>query len=242
MTAAAAIAALCLKRWKWLPLGALLLGVFAAYSPFAREETGTLALAMTNLACLAALTAFAPAVIGATQSGSQPDFLFIRPVSWWSIWAGRATAYVVVGALCIAGVAVPAYLHDGILSPWLSRPPLPHAAPPLLVLGGLAAVGNASLRAHRPLALACLGCAVLSGIAALYLVAGATAHGLVRVDSAAVMVLFAFLAAPVVVFSWVYLAVGRGEPVRAAVAASVAACVACLPAIIAALAINAGWL
>ena len=39
MSAAFAIARLCLRRWKWLPVGALLLGAFAAWAKL--ELTGT---------------------------------------------------------------------------------------------------------------------------------------------------------------------------------------------------------
>jgi hypothetical protein len=211
------------------------LGAFGAYSALDREGPGTLAIALTNFAVLAVLTLFVPAVIAPTEPGSRPDFLFARPVPWWGVWLGRVGACLLVSGLSIGGVALPAYLSHGVRSWWLPWPPVELAASALLAFGGIASVGVASYRARRQVASRALAAAVGAGLGALYLVARVHAYSgwyLQLPPSWLLSCLYGSLAAPVLVFSAVYLAAGRGDPVRAAVAAGIAAVVACAPSVL----------
>ena len=242
MNAVMAVGSLCFRRWKWLPLGALLLGAFGAFTPLDREGPGALAIAMTNMAWLALLTCFVPVVIAPTQVGSRTDFMFAHPVPWWATWLGRAGACLLIGVASVLCLALPAYVVHGIHTPWLLLRRAPFLAGPFFVLGGLASVGYASYRASRQVASLALGGTLLAGVAAVYLVARATAFGLLLAGSTMLAVLFWMLAGALLTFSAVYLAAGRGEPVRAAVSAGVAAAVACVPVIAVAGAINLGWI
>ena len=242
MRAAAAIAGLCLRRWKALPVGGLLLGAFGAWSNLDPQSPTLLPMAMTNLACLGALTMFVPAVVAPTVPGARPDFLFSRPVAWWMVWLGRASAYVLVAIVSLACLALPAYATRGAYSRWLVEPPLGDAGAPFLVLGGVAAIGYASFRAKRQFVTAALGLTLLLGVALLYLVVRAMAYGLALPGSDRLFWLTAPAGLPVLGFSAAYLAVGRGEPVRAALAGAAAAVLLLLPLVLLAGAINLGFL
>lgn len=241
MKAVAAIAVLCLRRWKTLPVGALLLGALGAWAHVQREAP-MLPLAMTNFACLVALALFVPAVIAPTVGGARPDFLFSRPVGWWTVWLGRASAYVLIAVVALVCLALPPYVSHGVYSPWLVRPPLVDAGPPFLVLGGIAAIGYASYQARRPLATGALGLTLLLGFALLYLVVRAAAYALLQPGSEGMFWLTALSGVPVLGFSVGYVAVGRGEPVRAALGGAAAAALLLLPLVVFAGAVSLGWL
>ena len=242
MKAVAAIAGVCLRRWKSLPIGALLLGALSAWAQVHREAPMLLPVAMTNLACLAALALFVPAVIAPTVAGARPDFLFSRPVGWWTVWLGRASAYFLITVVSLACLALPPYASHGVYSRWLVSPPIGDAGPPFLGLGGVAAIGYASYRARRPFASGALGLTLLVGVALLYLVARAAAYGLLQPGSGRMFWLTELAGVPVLGFSVAYLAVGRGEPVRAALGGAATAALLLLPLVGFAGAINLGWL
>lgn len=233
MKPAAAIAVLCLRRWKWLPVGALLLGGFGAYAPFDWNSPGAVSGVLVGWTCVFALAAFVPVITAPIGPAGGPDFLFARPVNWWTVWLGRAAAFLVVSALSVVAVSLPAYVLRGVFAQWLTSPPLERAAVIFFVLGGLASMGTASYRARRPVATLAASAAVFAGMAALYpLLRIYTQVFPLTVSPALAVGLFTLLILPLLAFSCVYLAVGRGEPVRAAVAGGIAAVVACAPSLL----------
>jgi hypothetical protein len=243
MRAAFAIALLCLRRWKWLPVGALLLGTFAARARLDPQGPAVVVEGMTHLAILAALACFVPAIISPTESSGRRDFLFGLPVPWWSVWLGRAAAYLTVAAPAVAFIALPGAIDLGVRSSWLTSGPWRWDATFVLftALSGLATAGYASYRARLPLATAASAGAVLAGVGALYLLGRAAAYPLTGPSAVVRTLLGGMMALSILLASAVYLAAGRGDPARAAVSAAATAGLALVPVLVIAGLFNLGF-
>ncbi|PYQ22437.1 MAG: hypothetical protein DMF79_05950, partial [Acidobacteria bacterium] len=97
------------RRWMILP-AALVVGFFPIVAPrLGWKAAGDPVVGLFGCLALGLVTALATghSVIGGELSAGRLGFFFSRPVPWWSIWAGKLSASVLLTALVGVLAAVP---------------------------------------------------------------------------------------------------------------------------------------
>ena len=217
MKAALVVMAFQARRQVLVPVAGLLLGCAGALAPFGVQSAEMFTRANAQVAVVLSLLTLAPAVMARTTRGSVPDFFFVHPLPWWAVWAGRVAAHVVVAGALLAAVSLPYWWRHqvNVLSQFWEMGGRPERAFELVfifvTLVGVSTVVFSLFAARSTRATAMCGASVAMGTWALVTTGGVFARGELPTAGPVKWLQLAAFVLPVLLFTTVYLAQGRGD-------------------------------